>query len=148
VPAHDVTAPASDNTKLKFGLATFPVSIQTYPIISTNGGTTWKVDGPLFHADALQGASVVVSSGVLPPSGAYFWGHGGNLIWFTYDEGAHWWNVAFGAGVDELSARNGIFEAVVFGAQVHSVALQRFVYVSTDAGKTWTVRRRLADLHT
>ena len=67
VPGHDVTATVSDNGKLKFGLVTFPSSTQTYPAISTNGGMTWRVDGPLFHVDALQGASVVASSGVLPP---------------------------------------------------------------------------------
>ena len=145
---HDVTASVSDNSKLKFGLATFPSSTQTYPAISTNGGTTWKVDGPLFHVDALQGATVVASSGVLPPHSAYFWGRGGNLIWITYDEGAHWWTAVFGAGVDDLSSRHGTLEAVVFGAQVRSTALQRFLYVSTDSGKTWRVRRQLADLHT
>jgi hypothetical protein len=148
VPDRDVTASVSDNSKLKFGLATFPSSTQTYPAISTNGGTTWRVDGPLFHVDALQGASVVASSGVLPPHGAYFWGRGGNLIWITYDEGAHWWKVVLGAGVDDLSSRNGTFEAVVFGAQVRGTALQRFLYLSTDSGKTWRVRRQLADLHT
>jgi hypothetical protein len=148
VPGHDVTASISDNSKLKFGLATFPSSTQTYPAISTNGGTTWRVDGPLFHVDALQGASVVASSGVLLPHGAYFWGRGGNLIWTTYDEGAHWWRVAFGAGVDELSSRNGTFEAVVFGAQVQAAARQRFLYVSTNSGRTWKLRRQLADLHT
>jgi hypothetical protein len=148
VPGHDVTASVSDNSKLKFALATFPNSTQTYPAISTNGGTTWRVDGPLFHVDALQGASVVASSGVLLPHGAYFWGRGGNLIWTTYDEGAHWLTAAFGAGVDDLSSRNGILEAVVFGSQVRATALQRFLYVSTDSGKTWKFRRQLADLHT
>ena len=72
VPGHDVTASVSDNRKLKFGLATFPNSTQTYPAISTNGGTAWKVDGPLFHVDALQGASVVARSGVLPPTAPTF----------------------------------------------------------------------------
>ena len=148
VPGHDVTASVSDNRKLKFGLATFPSSTQTYPAISTNGGTAWKVDGPLFHVDAVQGASVVASSGVLPPHGAYFWGRGGNLIWTTYDDGAHWWKAVFGAGVDNLSLRNGALEAVVFGAQIRATALQRFLYVSTDSGKTWRVRQQLADLHT
>jgi hypothetical protein len=147
VPGYDVTASASDNSKLKFGLATFPTTTQTYPAISTNGGTTWKVDGPLFHVDALQGASVVASSGVLAPYGAYFWGRGGNLIWITHDEGAHWWKVVFGAGVDELSARDGTLEVVVFGAQVNATALQKFLYRSTDLGRTWRLRRQLADLH-
>ena len=148
VPGQDVTASVSDNGKLKFGLATFPSSTQTYPAISTNGGTTWKVDCPLFHVDALQGASVVVSSGALPPHSAYFWGRGGNLIWITYDEGAHWWAAVFGAGVDDLSTRHGTLEAVVFGAQVGATAVQRFLYVSTDSGEIWRVRRQLADLHT
>jgi hypothetical protein len=148
VPGHDVTASVSDSSKLKFGLATFPSSTQTYPTISTNGGTTWRVDGPLFHVDALQGASMVASSGILPPHGAYFWGRAGNLIWTTYDEGAHWWTAAFSAGVEDLSSRNGTFEAVVFGAQVRATALQRFLYVSTNSGKTWKLRRELADLRT
>ena len=148
VPGHDVTASVSDNRKLKFGLATFRRSTQTYPAISTNGGATWRVDGPLFHVDALQGASVVASSGVLPPHGAYFWGRGGNLIWTTYDEGAHWWTAAFGAGVDDLNSSHGTLDAVVFGAQVHATALQRFLYVSTDSGRTWRLRRQLAALHT
>ncbi len=148
VPRNDVTASVSDNSALKFGLATFPSSTQTYPAISTNGGTAWKVDGPLFHVNALQGASVVASSGVLPPHGAYFWAHGANVIWLTYDEGAHWRTAVFGAGVDDLRSRRGTLEAVVFGAQVRATALQRFLYVSTDSGKTWRFHRRLADFHT
>ena len=147
VPRNDVTASVSDNRKLRFGLATFPSTTQTYPAISTNGGTDWKVDGPLFHVDALQGASVVASSGVLPPRGAYFWSRGGNLIWLTYDEGVHWRTAVFGAGVDDLRSRHGTLEAVVFGAQVRTTALQRFLYVSTDSGKTWKFHRQLADLH-
>jgi hypothetical protein len=148
VPGHDLTASVSDTGKLKFGLATLPSSTQTYPAISTNGGITWRVDGPLFHVNALQGASVVDSSGALSSQGAYFWGRGGNLIWITSDEGVHWWTAAFGAGVDDLSSRNGTLEAVVFGAQVRPTALQRFLYVSTNSGKTWQLRRQLADLHT
>jgi hypothetical protein len=145
---HDVTASVSDTSNVKFGLVTFPSTTQTYPVISTDGGTTWTVDGPLFHVDALQGASVVASSGALRPHGAYFWGRGGNVIWTTYDEGAHWWTTSFGAGVDYLSSRNGTIEAVVFGAQVRATALQRFLYVSTNSGRTWKVRRQLPDLHT
>ena len=55
---------------------------------------------------------------------------------------------SFGAGVDYLSSRNGTIEAVVFGAQVRATALQRFLYVSTNSGRTWKVRRQLPDLHT
>lgn len=147
VPGNDVKATTTEKGKLKFGLATFRTSTQTYPAISTDGGATWKVDGPLFHVDALQGASVVGNSGFLPPRGAYFWGNGGNIVWITYDEGAHWWKVVFGAGVDEMSAKNRTLEVVAFGAQVHATELQRFLYISTDSGRTWRARRQLADLH-
>ena len=147
VPVHDVAAATSEKAKLRFGLATFPVSTQTYPAISTDGGATWKIAGPLFHVDALQGASVVGSCGVLPPQGAYFWGRGGNIIWITYDEGAHWWEVVFGGGVDEVILKKGTFEAVALGAQVkHAAAVQRFLYTSSDLGRTWKVRRQLAEL--
>jgi hypothetical protein len=149
VPSQDVAAIASAKANLEFGLATFPNSSQTYPAISTDGGTSWKIDGPLFHVDALQGASVVGSAGVLLPHGSYFWGRGGVIIWITYDEGAHWWKVVFGGGVDAVSARKGTLEAVALGAQVkHATAVERFLYTSTDSGKTWRVRRQLADLRT
>ena len=103
---------------------------------------------PCFTSMGCKGQSVVANSGVLHPHGAYFWGRGGNLIWTTYDKGAHWWTIAFGAGVDDLTSRNGTLEAVVFGAQVRATALQRFLYVSTNSGKTWKLRRQLANLQT
>jgi hypothetical protein len=147
VPAQDVAASTSDKAQLRFGLATFPASSQTYPAISTDAGATWKIDGPLFHVDALQGASIVGSSGVLPPRGAYFWGRGGDIIWISHDEGAHWWKVVFDGGVDDVTLKKGVLEAVALGGQVeHATALQRFLYSSSDSGKTWKVRRPLADL--
>ena len=146
-PRSDVTATVSSGRDLQFGLATFPSSPQTYPAISTDGGSTWKIDGPLFHVDAAQGAAVVESTGALRPAGAYFWGRGGNVIWMTYASDAHWSLIAFGAGVDQLNSTRGTLEAVVFGNQVdHATATQRFLYTSTDSGKTWKLRRRLANL--
>jgi hypothetical protein len=76
VPGHDVSASVSDNGKLKFGLTTFPSSTQTYATISTNGGTTWSVDGPLFHVDALQGASVVATAESFTRTAPIFGGAG------------------------------------------------------------------------
>lgn len=151
-PRRDVTTTVSDGKKLWFGLVTYPHSSQTYPVISADGGSTWSIDGPLFHVDALQGASVVARVGALRPHGAYFWGQGGNLIWITYDLGAHWWQVGFGAGVASVSrSKKGTLEAVAFGSEVHEdhgSALQRFLYASTDAGRTWKLRQELAPLRT
>ena len=142
-------ATESDGGKIHLGLATFPSSTQTYPAISRDGGATWKIDGPLFHVDALQGASVVGRTGALGPHGGYFWGRGGNVVWITYDLGAHWWTVLFGGGVDRVSATKGTLEAVAFGSQVKgATAVQRFLYTSTDSGKTWKVGLQLANLRT
>ncbi len=147
VPRSDVTATVSDGGKLKFGLATIPVTSQTYPVISGNGGVTWEIDGPMFHVDAAQGASVVGSAGALRPHGAYFWGRGGNVIWITHDSGTQWSTVAFAAGVYQVSESKGTLEAVAFGNQTnHASAIQRFLYASVDSGKSWTFRRQLANL--
>lgn len=149
VPRSDVTATVSDSGKLKLGLATIPSSTQTYPAVSRNGGVTWEIDGPMFHVDAAQAASVVGSAGALRPHGAYFWGRGGNVIWITHDSGSHWSTVAFAAGVYRVSESKGTLEAVAFGSQTnHASAIQRFLYTSVDAGTSWTFRQQLANLST
>lgn len=149
VPRSDVTTTVSENGSVKFGLATFPSSTQTYPVISTDSGASWKIDGPLFHVDAAQGASVVASIGALRPHGAYFWGRGGNVIWITRGSGAHWLTAAFAGGVERVSETKGILAAVALGDQVnHGTAVQRFLYESTDSATTWKLRRRLANLRT
>ena len=76
----------ADPGLVRFGLASLAIPAgETYPALSTDGGTTWRIDGPLFHVNAAQAAAVVGSSGALQPRGAYFWGQGGNVIWITYD---------------------------------------------------------------
>jgi hypothetical protein len=76
VPTGDVTPTVSDSSHLRFGLAFLPTLGQTYPAISTDGGMTWRLDGPLFHVNAADGAAVVSSVGTLGLKGAYFWGQG------------------------------------------------------------------------
>ena len=147
VPASEVTAIVSDGGLVRFGLASLKVPPgQTYPALSTDSGTTWRVDGPLFHVNAAQAASVVGSTGAIPPRGAYFWGQGGNIIWITYDEGAHWSNLAFAAGVDRVSVNKGTLDAVVLGKEVKDGDIQRFLYVSTDSGRTWKFHSELTNL--
>jgi hypothetical protein len=144
VPKSDVTRTrTSASADLKFGLATFPASSQTYPVISTDGGRTWKVDGPLFHVDALQGASVITALGRLGSHGAYFWGRGANVVWVTTDEGAHWWSSGFpDYGVHSVSARRGVLRAISLGQQFKNDKFEGYLYVSANSGQTWTLRGR------
>ncbi len=47
VPNSDVVVTAADNHQLRFGLATYSsAGDATYPAISTDAGSTWKIEGP------------------------------------------------------------------------------------------------------
>ncbi len=88
---------------------------------------------------------MVATSGAIPPSGASFWGQGGNVIWFTYDKGDHWWTLWFANSVDEVRRNKGQLEAVVLGNPVKG-GMQRFLYVSRDSGRTWNLQSQLSNL--
>jgi len=147
VPKTAVAVTAVDNHRLRFGLATYPTPPDTtYPAISTDGGSSWRIDGPLFHVAAAQGASVITNVGPLGARGAYFWGRGGNVVWVTTDGGSHWWSTGFSYGVDTVTATHGVLRAAALGDQVKSGEFETFLYVSKDSGRTWKFRGRLANV--
>lgn len=147
VPSNEVTAIVSDGGGVRFGLAFLHIGPgETYPALSADSGVTWHVDGPLFHVNAAQASLVVGSTGTIELHGAYFWGQGGNIIWMTYDEGAHWWTLEFANSVDRVSAKKGVLDAVVLGDQVKGGEFQGFLFVSTDSGRTWRFHRELANV--
>src|SRR5579863_6423917 len=91
VPGGDVITTVASNQTV-FGLAQLPlVPPATYPVISTDGGKSWHVDGPLFHIDAADGPGTTSSIGALGSDGAYAWGEGGNVVKVTTDGGMQWW---------------------------------------------------------
>ena len=147
VPTSNVVVTATDNRQLRFGLATYSsAGDAAYPAISTDTGITWKIDGPLFHVDALQGASVITSVGSLGTDGAYYWGRGGNVVWVTTDRGSHWWLTGFSYGVNRVTASHGTLRAVALGRQLKGGEIESFLYTSNDSGHTWELRGRLANL--
>ena len=147
VPTSDVAVTAANSRQLRFGLATYsPAEDATYPAISTDAGTTWRIDGPLFHVDALQGASVITNVGSLGTDGAYYWGRGGNVVWVTTDGGSHWWLTGFSYGVNRVTASHGTLRTVALGRQLKGGAIESFLYASNDSGHTWELRGRLPNL--
>lgn len=149
VPASEIKLTAMDSTQLHFGLANIGPGVSppsTYPAISTDGGATWKIDGPEFWVAAADGPEVVSSGGALGSEGAYFWGQGGNVVHVTTDEGLEWWTSGFPAGVDKVSASHGILHTVALGGQVDSASFQAFLYQSKDFGRVWTFVRKLPDV--
>jgi len=147
VPHSDVVVTASDNRQLRFGLAMYSSSGDaTYPAVSNDAGSTWRIDGPLFHIDAAQGASVITNVGSLGADGAYYWGRGGNAVWVTTDGGSHWWLTGFSYGVNRVTASHGTLRTVALGEQIKGGEIESFLYASNDSGHTWELRGQLANL--
>jgi hypothetical protein len=130
-----------------FGLAVYPQFGQaTYPALSTDGGHSWRIDGPLFWVAAAEGAAVTNDVGALGSRGAYFWGKGGNVVKVTLDDGLRWWATGFGDSVYKVSASHGVLRTIALGNQVSCNAFQAFQYVSTDSGRTWRFHGRMHDV--
>jgi hypothetical protein len=106
-----------------------------YPAATTNGGTTWKTNGPALHLNAAQAPLVVAFIGAGGTKKIFAWG-GGQVIDATPDGGAHWYRATFtGLPVAVLKNPKGHLVAFVDGQTgASSVATQ---YVSKDGGKSW-----------
>jgi hypothetical protein len=122
-------------TDAKHGFALVQSGQAQYPAATTNGGKTWKTDGPALHLNAAQAPLAVVDIGAAGPKTIFAWGTG-QVIDTTSDGGAHWYRATF----------NGLPVAVVRNPQGHLVAFvdgetggnaSPVQYVSKNGGKTW-----------
>jgi hypothetical protein len=116
------------------GFALASVGQAQYPAATTDGGRTWRTDGPALHLNAAQAPLVVTAIGAAGRRTIFAYGSG-QVIDTTGDGGRHWYRALF----------NGLPMAVVQNALGHLVA---FVdgesggsgtsqYVSTNGGRTW-----------
>lgn len=122
-------------TDAKHGFALVQSGQAQYPAATTDGGKTWKTDGPALHLNAAQAPLAVVDIGAAGPKTIFAWGTG-QVIDTTSDAGAHWYRATF----------NGLPVAVVRNPQGHLVAFvdgetggnaSPVQYVSKNGGKTW-----------
>jgi hypothetical protein len=109
-----------------------------YPAATTNGGKTWRTDGPALHVNAADAPAVVLNIGAAGRKTIFAYG-GGQALDTTADGGKHWYGALF----------NGLVMAVVQGASGHLVAFidgstsgtssagAIWQYVSTNRGRTW-----------
>lgn len=121
------------------GFALASVGQAQYPAATTDGGSTWKTDGPALHINAAQAPLSVVDLGAASRSTIFAYGTG-QVIDTTSDGGKKWYGALF---------QNGVVMAVVRGSQGHLVAFvdgdtgssnsaPTWQYVSKNGGRTWS----------
>jgi len=148
VPVADIDVQAGANRETIFGLASVDSHDgslgSTYPVISTDAGHSWRIDGPVFSSGPAAGAAAVSAVGTISPGTVYDWGAFGNFVEVTMDAGRHWWVSTFGAGVCSVTLHDGLLQARAFGLQPGPGGeLETFLYVSRNRGLTWTLQGRL-----
>lgn len=110
-----------------------------YPTLSTDGGESWRIDGPQLHVDAADGPEAV---GFVGTAGAHtFFAYGSSAIDVTTDGGRSWWETFAGELVMAVvpGMRGGELVAYVQQSasdRPASVAAT-WQYVSRDGGRTW-----------
>jgi hypothetical protein len=119
----------------RHGFALASVGQAQYPAASSDGGRTWRTDGPALHVNAAQAPLVVTSIGAASAKTAYAFG-GGQALDTTSDGGKKWYRALF----------NGLVMAVVPNSSGHLVAFVdgsagstgvTWQYVSKDGGRSW-----------
>jgi hypothetical protein len=116
------------------GFALASVGQAQYPAVTSNGGKTWRTDGPALHLDAAQAPLAVSEVGALN-SRVYFAAGGGEVVDATPDGGRHWYQTLFSGGVIGVIPSSGKLLAVIAGFATTPVST--WVYGSSDGGKTW-----------
>jgi hypothetical protein len=109
-----------------------------YPAATTDGGKTWKTNGPALHLNAAQAPLAVVDIGAGGTKKIFAWGSG-QVIDATPNGGKQWYRALFN-GLPVAVVKNPQGHLVAFvdgqtsGGGGSSVATQ---YVSKDGGKSW-----------
>ena len=123
-------------TDAKHGFALVQSGAAQYPAATTDGGKTWKRNGPALHLDAAQAPLAVIYIGAASQKTIFAWGTG-QVIDTTSDGGKHWYRALFqGLPVAVVKNPQGHLVAFVDGSGNGSgtTSLQ---YVSKTGGKTW-----------
>jgi hypothetical protein len=121
-------------TDSKRGFALASPSDADYPVATTDGGITWKTDGPALHLHAANAPAVVLFIGAVNRKTVFAWG-GGQVIDATHDGGKNWYSASFSFGGPLAVARelNGHLLALV-GTPGGAT---KWLYNSKDGGRTW-----------
>jgi hypothetical protein len=113
-----------------------------YPAATTNGGQTWKTNGPALHLDAAQAPLVVTNIGAANKHTVFAFG-GGQVVDATGDGGKHWWQANLGGVVLAAVPRlGGGLIAISQNPGTGGSGAQTLVYVSRDGGHHWHLNKK------
>jgi hypothetical protein len=121
-------------TDAKHGFALTSAGEADYAVATTDGGKTWKTDGPALHLHAAQAPLAVAFIGAVNRRTVFAWG-GGQVIDATRDGGKNWYSALFADGgpVAVVPSLQGHLLAFVGS----SSGAGTWQYVSKDGGRTW-----------
>jgi hypothetical protein len=128
------------------GFALAELSSGTYPAASSNGGRTWKTDGPVLHENAAQAPLVVQWAGAANSHTFFAYGGpgGGQVVDVTADGGKHWYGAILGDVVTAVVPGSGRLVAFVQDSTAGGSSVKTDVYVSTNGGRTWKLTDKFA----
>ncbi|MGZ4188140.1 MAG: hypothetical protein ACXVUE_12870 [Solirubrobacteraceae bacterium] len=117
----------------KHGFALASPASADYPVATSDGGKTWKTDGPALHLHAAQGPLAVAFIGAASRKTLFAWG-GGNVIDATSDGGKHWYRALFQGSPVAVVAD---FEGHLLAFVTPFTGAGTWQYLSKDGGRTW-----------
>ena len=119
------------NARTGFALA--DVRQAQYPARTTDGGRTWRIDGPQFHVNAADAPEAVTAVGVAGPRRLF--AYGSQVVDATTDAGHTWWEAFFqDLVVAVVPGPRGLVAYVQHESGNRAVTWQ---YVSRDGGRHW-----------
>lgn len=110
-----------------------------YPALSTDGGRSWRIDGPQVHVDGADGPEGVGYVGIAGPR--TFYAYGSSVVDVTTDAGRTWWESFLGELVMAVvPGADGELVAFVqqSAADSHASPAVTWQYVSRDGGRHWS----------
>jgi hypothetical protein len=111
-----------------------------YPVIS-QANSRWVVDGPQFSTGTADGAAYTDRLTLASDGTLLFWGHGGNIVKLTTDNGRHWYAADWPDAIYSVHAKGRRLTVRALGNQIprddQSGLFATRLYVSMDDGRTW-----------